>query len=450
MTPEIQSLISGYFDGVLSYEQGRQLEAWINSDPANAKHFADIAFLENRLQAELTAAEFSPDGDPLQGVPERHNLSRRPRDGGLPGWGRWFVIAAGLLVAVGIALRLGIDGSQPARACIATVSHTHNSRWQDGQTLQNGDRLSAGTLNLLQGFTRLSFDDGVEVTLEGPAEFELIAPGQTRLGHGLLTAHVPSGAEGFRVETPTSAVVDVGTSFGLQVGHDGGSDVLVFDGEVEVLSGDEDVQRLEEGQALQFTADGTVGASEFDTTNFEKLWPIASGIAGSSGGFRFVPPWPKQLRFVRSDESIFVAAEGYAVTLTAPLRVNLSIPGEYVTADTLTPKTLKTGERIRSFILHYHPREPKPPRLAGRVTGSISFDRPVLGMIVLHEELMASGRRFSGRAAGETHRRRQLELTGDASGDRVSLSADRKTIDVDLISPGRSSDLIRVIVKVEN
>ena len=63
-----------------------------------------------------------------------------------------------------------------------------------------------------------------------------------------------------------------------------------------------------------------------------------------------------------------------------------------------------------------------------------------------HEELFASSRRFSRRYAGEAQVRRQLDLTGALEGDRIELSEDRRTVTLELVSPGRSSDLIRVIV----
>ena len=41
---------------------------------------------------------------------------------------------------------------------------------------------------------------------------------------------VPPGAEGFRVDTPSAQVVDLGTAFGIEQFADGTSKVSVFDG----------------------------------------------------------------------------------------------------------------------------------------------------------------------------------------------------------------------------
>ena len=48
--------------------------------------------------------------------------------------------------------------------------------------------------------------------------------------------------------------------------------------------------------------------------------------------------------------------------------------------------------------------------------------------------------------AGELHERRQIELSGGPAGDEVILSPDRCTVTLNLTSPNKTSDLVRVIV----
>jgi hypothetical protein len=74
---------------------------------------------------------------------------------------------------------------------------------------------------------------GVTLTLEGPADLELLSIDRVHCRRGKLRTHVPHGAEGFIVTTPNSAVVDLGTEFGLNVASDGKAHVMVFKGEAE-------------------------------------------------------------------------------------------------------------------------------------------------------------------------------------------------------------------------
>ncbi len=223
--------------------------------------------------------------------------------------------------------------------------------------------------------------------------------------------------------------------------------MTVFDGEVEIASRDATTRRLlTEGESVRIGNDYLVEDITFDPKPFERMWPIASGIAGSTESIRFVPPWPRQIRFIQSDDQIFVRPEGHPVRLTTELKVNISEPSDCSLVDDLTPATLRPNQSVRSYILHFSPESQLGRRRAKRVTGSITFASPVLGIMVGHDELAASSRRFGRRGAGEANQRRELSLTGDQTGDRISLSEDRKTVTLDLVAPGRSSDLVRVIV----
>jgi ferric-dicitrate binding protein FerR (iron transport regulator) len=449
MQPDINRWINGYLDDELTEAEHRELNDWIKADPEHAARFARAVMLHDRLQWEFNAAADGSNVKPLvtPGVPRpRHPVSRVSRQA-VAG-----TLAASLLVALGLLYwQFGWerpkDKGSLAQAPFATIANVVDVQWEDGASLRRGERIAAQVIAIQSGAVRLQFDDGVEVTLQGPARYELVAPAKTRLTAGLLTATVPPGAEGFRVETPTAEVIDLGTAFGVQLDADGASHVSVFDGEVEVaLPESGESKMVREGEAVRVETGQSIASVAFDTEVFERIWPISSGIEHSTGAFRFVPPWPRQLRFVRSDDTIFVAPEGYVRTLEQPLKINISRPGKYVSKENLTPVEIPSGETVRSMILHYFPEEPRPPRRAERITGSITFDRPVLGLIVLHEELAASAQRFSLRGAGERHPRRQLDFREGPNGDAVTLSLDRHTVTLDLVSPHLTSDLVRIIV----
>jgi hypothetical protein len=96
-----------------------------------------------------------------------------------------------------------------------------------------GDVLAAGCLRFRSGRARLSMLTGVVLDIEGPADVELIDVDRVRCDRGRIRAQIPPGAEGFRVLGPSSAVVDLGTEFGLNVGTDGKMRGQVFKGRLE-------------------------------------------------------------------------------------------------------------------------------------------------------------------------------------------------------------------------
>ena len=451
---KLRELASAVMDATADDAQQRELSELLRRSPEARDEYLALVDLHAILATELATPspqQASPPGSPRPPQSSKSQSSgshrRSLRVAGI------VALAACLLLAVSLFLARDRDIQPPGGGGVAvesrqfvTVAQVAGAVW-DSDAFDVGNRFGRTTMQLKSGFVRLEFDSGVEVTLEGPAEFELVDSATAELKHGLLTATVPAGAEGFTVNTPTAEVIDLGTSFGIDLRDGGTSNVSVFDGEVEVAVRDGvDKRLLTEGESVRVGSDYEFQDLDFDPQPFEKLWPIASGIVGSTETIRFVPPWPRQIRFVASDNDIFVAPEGHSVELSSELKVNLSEPGDYASVHELTPMAVQPGQRIRSYILHYAPKTQLGPRRARQVTGSITFDRPVLGAIVSHEELLASSRRFGRRSAGEGNFRRELNLTGDGVGDRITLSEDRKTITLELIAPGRTSDLVRVIV----
>ena len=449
MSQEMDALISRYLDEDLTTEEQDRLSDWIKADDNHASQFAKRVMLHDRL-FDLSRSGLQSASDTIASSERNASETKgRTEPAGNRRYGILAVIAASLILMVGYGYWQQDRGQSvvelPSEKPFVTVTQVVAK----GQELKwnRGDRLANESLVFTDGLVRLHFDDGVEVTIEGPVNYKLIAPGHTRLDSGRLAAIVPSGAEGFRVDTPSAEVIDLGTAFGIELSDSGDTSVSVFDGEVEVgLPESQSRQTLTEGQAVRIQAGNPIESVEFDMAPFERIWPVASGIESTQGEFQLLPPWPRRIRFVRSDTTIFVQPEGYSVRLSQPLAVNISQPGDYSQEGQLTTSEVASGSNVRSFVLHYHPEETTRKRRTDRITGSITFDCPVVGLIVLQEELMASRKQLSLRNSGESHARRQLEFSGGPLGDTVSLSADRRTVELTLASPGRSSDLLRIVV----
>lgn len=138
---------------------------------------------------------------------------------------------------------------------VAVLGPTVNAVWTDGVERTPGTVLPPGWLRLKEGLAQVEFVSGARVILEGPAEFRLVAPLEGFCQSGRLTAEVPAQAIGFRVASPKVSVVDLGTEFGMQVYADGGADVHVFRGKVELQRASE-VLALASGDSARVTAAG--------------------------------------------------------------------------------------------------------------------------------------------------------------------------------------------------
>jgi len=114
------------------------------------------------------------------------------------------------------------------------------------QPRQAGEvRFDPGAYELVSGTVHLRYVNGADLVVEGPARFEIRDAFRTDLTSGRVRAIVPPTAHGFTVVTHEVAYEDVGTEFGLSVdGTTGESRMHVFDGQVNLRSGDAEGQLL--------------------------------------------------------------------------------------------------------------------------------------------------------------------------------------------------------------
>ena len=118
---------------------------------------------------------------------------------------------------------------------VAVVIRAEGVRWEmdGGRAPKEGDVLPKGRLAVREGRATFAMLTGVTVVVEGPADIDLLSVDRIACHRGKLRARVPDGAEGFVVSGPGTAVVDLGTEFGINVQADGKSRGKVFEGEVE-------------------------------------------------------------------------------------------------------------------------------------------------------------------------------------------------------------------------
>ena len=85
-----------------------------------------------------------------------------------------------------------------------------------------------------------------------PARLQVVNAMLIRVLAGRVTADVPERAHGFAIETAQARIVDLGTRFGVEAAADGHTDVVVFEGKVDVTSADEpDAKRLVQGEGVR-------------------------------------------------------------------------------------------------------------------------------------------------------------------------------------------------------
>lgn len=292
---EVRRLISARCDGRIGPEELRQLEEELADNPASRSlyiHYLDLhaglgwEVTARQRVGELTRETFLASG--IASVDESAHTTRKPLF--LPLAIKWLVygVAVTLLGAVGFGVWWSVNSKSIASRTEKSVASSAVSQadvqnanrapilgqitdqspdcvWFMENRAQSDDRsIRVGeVLRILEGEISFEYKRGVSISLSAPATYEFTSPMSGHLVRGQLKARVEKGAEGFAVRTPRANVVDFGTVFGINVNGVGSTDVVVFEGEVEVQYDSKNgdrlavLQKLRMGQGIRVDEVGT-------------------------------------------------------------------------------------------------------------------------------------------------------------------------------------------------
>lgn len=412
-----QLVISGALSSLLSKEQGHAFEESVIS------HI--------RAVGDETDGSF-----PAQviGRIQHHRIRRQ----------RMILAVAAAIALVGIPLSFLFKRPVSERPPVAVgFNLIGNSTAGHGEIMRIGK-----TVDLTRGIMRLEFFNGAVVAVESPASFTITSANEILLRSGKLNGWCPESAHGFRVNTRSATLKDLGTSFGVDAASDGSADFLVLDGKVTVTKNG-DTRDLVKGSALRATTATGLQPLAFEPSPFTRTWPVASGIQSTRGEVIPAPPNTPEVVAAREDDThILVIPERRDFQLSPITSVNIVDPGDYVGDNLFHSYPLGTnpGSRGRSYLLRYNPVGIVEPKDFKHFEGSVTFDRPVLGIIAVSAKLTKTDLIASASPlppAGKNQLIRGLE-GGEGRADRVKLSEDRRTVSV-YFWAGESVDEIRVI-----
>jgi ferric-dicitrate binding protein FerR (iron transport regulator) len=147
----------------------------------------------------------------------------------------WLAAAAVLAVTTGLlAWQYEQRGFAPHEP-IANITSQEDVTWAHTSTALGDNRIvSAGTLQNSSGSYTLEFRSGPTVRIAGSSSLNVKSAMLIQLDRGQATARVPEACKGFAIKTPVARVVDQGTEFGVVARQDGKTDVIVFEGRVDV------------------------------------------------------------------------------------------------------------------------------------------------------------------------------------------------------------------------
>ncbi len=171
-------------------------------------------------------------------------------------------LAAMVLLLVWLELRPA-DAEEPA----ARIADTLGAVWDsEGAGIREPEGLlyaGSGPFVLKEGYVRLTYEDGAETVIEGPARFQIKGLEELGLSYGQVYVRCPVSATGFSVSTPSMKVIDLGTEFGVKVSGVGSAQVHMLKGKASVIvggmkGGPRQSVLVQEGQAKQAGPEGVI------------------------------------------------------------------------------------------------------------------------------------------------------------------------------------------------
>lgn len=289
MNPELENLIQRFIDGTATADEVAGLSHQIETSESARLDYLALAEIHAALAADQTlrapaaVTRPKPELRPLPLTRRRPMLKRR-----LLSFAPWL---AAVVVLLGAIIFYPSQSRPPSTAlsevssqCVAVLAGVADAVWSDPSPAP-GVILTPGLLKLESGMAAIEFNSGARLLLEGPAELELVSTMEVNFRSGKLRANVPPPAHGFSTTTPSTRVVDLGTTFGLAIQPDGSTRIKVMDGKVELRHGSS-VYPLETSASVSVDADGATATVKIPDEAFPSegnfMERIATGARHSS------------------------------------------------------------------------------------------------------------------------------------------------------------------------
>jgi len=223
-------LIAAYVDNDATEQQRHALEELLLGDAVFAERFVREVHIEALLEHRAAAGEPGfGSGTETQVQAKPPTISPR-----LTVLGTF--IGVTLLVLLAFFPSTRRDATDEPVICELSASNDVSWSAPPPNAITGGEELVID-----RGRVAIRFQDGTEAIALGPAELVVVSEHLIALRRGTVTVDVkPASKKKFRVSTPTTRVLDIGTRFGVSVPEEQvETEVVVFEGAVELERTDE-------------------------------------------------------------------------------------------------------------------------------------------------------------------------------------------------------------------
>lgn len=441
-----------------SPEMGRQLrrdlamEEWFHEALTDSKsEQAFIQSLETRMWAETRRDHFVDD------LAKRLERELAPSSDGVvegkivsfPGtWGRTLVQMGAVAAVLALGSFFGVKMTMHhflVKPALASIVKTSSGVIWSGKTAPDEDgTIKSGVYHLSSGVVSMRMYSGGELTVEGPAVFEVGDDASTFVHEGIALARVSSTDLGISLKSKGLSISESARLIGIDARSEGTTEAIVFDGDGGVcLTEGGQCRELSEFEAVKVDhlRERLVDVP-YNPRAFSNAWALLSGVEHNLGSVRIEMPGTEISSGRGEQAGVHVYLENESFRPDRDLEVDQVVVGEFSVAEANPGQHLQAKGELRSYLLQLWPSETDK---GGEVETSLTFDHPVVGVIYSSDRLMSSDSSVGSSIshAGEMVNPKRGMDSGD---DEILLSQDRHTLNLRFKGGGVQAEQVRVLV----
>lgn len=394
-----------------------------------------------RLEREIPAAPLGSDEDKVIPFPG--------------GWGFSLVkmVAAAAVIALGAFLtaELAADRFSSSGIAGAVVNATADAVWTSGASPRQDGTLRPGLYELKSGVVSLKLNRGGELTVEGPARFEVGEDASAEVHAGIALARLPeekgnpaAGQHGARLRSRGLSISEPARLIGIDARAEQATEAVVFNGDGGICLGASGKCRdLSEFEAVKVDhlRDRLVDVP-YNPRAFSKAWELLAGVEDKLGPVRVELPGSviSAAGGIAGEVQVFVENDAFEAAGT--MEVDRVVAGEFALAGENPGESLEAHGPMRSYLLQLTPSEADDS--SDEVETSLTFAHPVVGVIFSSDRLENSDAAVGTSVAVGTDGMIGRGL--DSGEDEILLSEDRRTLNLRFRGGEGKAEQVRVLV----
>lgn len=364
------------------------------------------------------------------------------------GWGftvlKMGAVAAVLALGSFFSVQMMLDETATKPSLASVVKTSSGVIWSGDSIPTKDGSLKSGLYHLSSGVVSMRMSSGSELSVEGPAIFEVGDDASTFVHEGIALARVSATDLGISLRSKGLSIAEPARLIGIDARSEGATEAIVFNGDGGIcLTEGGKCRELSEFEAVKadHVRERLVDVP-YNPKAFTNAWALLSGVENNLGSVRIEMPGAAISSEQGREGEVQVYVENESFRPESDLEVDQVVAGEFSVAEANPGQQLEAKGELRSYLLQLWPTRAGE---GDEVETSLTFDHPVVGVIFSSDRLVGSDSSVGApiSLAGDIYNRNRGM---DSGNDEILLSQDRRTLNLRFKGGGAQAEQVRVLV----